>query len=102
MAAFAAPRPVEGVGGQAEEDLAWEGVVPGMQGRLLVEELEYAGVVGQPVEQDLAGGDRVLGRRPLLGRHIQTVGHNPWRAWWGSDGMRPGTLGKTLCEVCGR
>jgi hypothetical protein len=39
----------------------------------VVEKLEYADVVGQPVEQDLAGGDRVLGCRPLLGRHIRTV-----------------------------
>ena len=33
-----------GVGGQAEEGLAREGVVPGMQGRQLAEELGYAGV----------------------------------------------------------
>ena len=56
-----APDQPRASGGQAEEDLAREGVVPGMQGRQLAEEIDYADVVGQPVEQDLAGGDRVLG-----------------------------------------
>ena len=42
----AGPGPVEGVDGQAEEDLARKGVVLGMQGRQLAEEIEYADVVG--------------------------------------------------------
>ena len=58
-----------------EEDLAREGVVAEMQRFELAQRLGYPGVAGQPVEQDLPGGGRVLGCGPVPS-HAQTVGQN--------------------------
>ena len=44
----AGPAAVQRVGGQAEEGLAREGVVAGMQGRELAHELEDVSAAGQP------------------------------------------------------
>jgi hypothetical protein len=52
--------PVKRVGGEAKEDLAGEGVVSRMQRRERAQQLEDVCVACQPVEQDLAGGSRVL------------------------------------------
>ena len=59
-----------------KEHLTGEGVIPGMQGRKFVQQLEDVGVAGEPVEQYTAGGQRVLGGWPLPGRHIPTVEQN--------------------------
>ena len=72
----AGPAPVQHVNCDVEEHLAGEGAVPGMQGRQLAHQLGYLDILGHPVEQDPAGGGRVLGRGQVPGRHTQTVGQN--------------------------
>ena len=67
--------PVQRVAGQAEEDLAGEGVVTRMERLQFAEQPEQLGTVAQPAQQDPAGCGRVLGCGPLPGRHTQTVGH---------------------------
>jgi hypothetical protein len=57
----AGPAPVQRISSDAEEDLAGEGVVAWMQRLQLTQQLEYLGISGQRVEQDPAGGGRVLG-----------------------------------------
>ena len=68
--------PIQRVGGEADEHLAGEGVVPRVQQRKLAHQLQDVSVAGEPVKQDPAGGPGVLGGRPLPGRHIPTVGQN--------------------------
>jgi hypothetical protein len=52
---------VQHVRGEAEEHLTGEGVVLRVQRRQLAHQLEDVSVADQPVEQDTAGGDGVLG-----------------------------------------
>ncbi|SRR6266487_4353874 len=76
----AGPAPVQRAGAEAEEDLTGKVLLRGCKGASSLTIPEDAGVAGQPVEQVLGGGDRVLRCRPLAGRHTQTVGHNPRRS----------------------
>src|SRR5215467_1153883 len=64
--------PVQRIGGEAEEDLTGEGVVAWMPRLQLAQQPGYPGISGQPVEQDLAGGGRILGGGPV-GGHAPTV-----------------------------
>jgi hypothetical protein len=61
--------PVQSVRGNAQEHLARERIVPGMQDGKLASQLEDVSVAGESVEQDTASGHRVLRGRPLPGRH---------------------------------
>jgi hypothetical protein len=81
---------------QAEEDLAREGVIAGMQGRKSGRELGEVSVAGQSVEHDVPGGGRVLGRGQLPGRHTLTVGQSRRR----SAALLHGPLGRL--SVAGR
>ena len=55
--------------------LAREGVVRRVQRRQFAEQPGHLSTVGQPVQQDETGGDRVRGRGPLPGSHTQNLGH---------------------------
>src|SRR2546423_2643772 len=65
--------PVERISGQAEEDLAGEGVVARVQRCQLGHKAGDISVAGQAVEQDSAGGDGGLKRWPFPSSPIQTL-----------------------------
>jgi hypothetical protein len=69
------------------------------------------GAAGQPAEQALGGGERVLRLGPLAGRHTQTAGHNPRRPSPGARQWPPSSRRSRRpaaetswsdCLVCGR
>src|SRR5689334_12362870 len=65
--------PAERISGQAQEDLAGEGVVARVQWCQLGHKAGDISVAGHAVEQDPAGGDGVFRRGPFPGSHTPTV-----------------------------
>src|SRR5690348_16706465 len=70
----AGPAPGQSVGGEAEEDLAGEGVVARVQRRQLAQQFIDVCAARQPVQQEAAGDGRVLRGGPFPGSHTPRVG----------------------------
>jgi len=61
----AGPAPGQRVGGEAEEDLAGEGVVARVQRRKLAQQFVDVYVARQPIKQEPTGGGRVFRGGPF-------------------------------------